>query len=492
MELTKLLNSVRVVSVVGETLRREIGTITSNSRDVKQGTIFVAVKGYQTDGHKYIQQAISAGADAIVLEDETNFPNQMSIRQNVVKIVVKNSRKALAELSNAYYKEPSSKLLVIAVTGTNGKTTTTYFIKSILEAAGHKTGLIGTITNLIGDTVVEATHTTPESNHLYALLARMVNEGCSAVVLEASSHALYLNRLHKLSLNGAVFTNLTSDHLDFHNTTEEYASAKKILFDNLESGSFALVNADDAFSSTMLKDCKAESYSYGITGGAPFQMSDIKVSLQGTSFLLHHKGKEYSLRTSLIGEFNAYNAAAAFSITTLLGVDPEIAMNAIANTPAVPGRFEVIGEGSKKVIVDYSHTADSLEKAIRNLRHIISPTTKLYTVFGCGGNRDTTKRPIMGSIATELSNFAIVTNDNPRNEDPQKIVDDILKGITKENFAVQLDREKAIAQAIEESPEDSVILIAGKGHENYQIIQGVTHHFSDKEMAEKYLKVMVQ
>lgn len=491
MELTKLLNSVRVVSVVGETLRREIGTITSDSREVKRGAIFVAVKGYQTDGHNFIQQAISAGADAVVLEDETNLPNQMSIRQNVVKIVVKNSRKALAELSNAYYKEPSSKLLVIVVTGTNGKTTTTYFIKSILEAAGHKTGLIGTITNLIGDVEIKATHTTPESNHLYELLARMVNEGCSAVVMEASSHALYLNRLHKLSINGAVFTNLTSDHLDFHKTTEEYAAAKKILFDSLESGSFALVNSDDEFSHTILKDCKAEPYSYGLTGGSPFQMGEIKVSLQGTSFSVHHKGKEYSIKTTLIGEFNAYNAAAAFSITTLLGVEPETAITAIANTPLVPGRFEVIGEGSKKVVVDYSHTADSLEKAITNLRHIISPTTKLYTVFGCGGNRDTSKRPIMGSIATELSDFAIITNDNPRNEDPQIIVNDILSGIKKQNFTMQLDREKAIADAIENSPEDAVILIAGKGHENYQIINGVTSHFSDLEVAKKYLKVLV-
>ena len=487
MELTELLNSIKVIQVTGEVQRKDISGIFYDSRKVSKNSVFTAIKGFNLDGHKFILDAINKGAIAIILEENDSVPDEIFTHLKIAKILVKNSRIALAEISNSFYKEPTKKIKLIGITGTNGKTTTSYFIKNILETAGNKVGLIGTITNLIGNLELKSSLTTPESNDLNELFWDMINEGCNYAVMEVSSHSLVLERVHSLNFNAAVFSNITSDHLDFHNSFEKYLEAKKILFDNLPSASVGVYNSDDKNSVVLIKDSKASLYSYGTVSGSDFILGNITYDLNGTSFSISHKGQIYELNTLLVGEFNAYNACAAFSIASLLGIDINSIIQGIKSTKQVPGRFEVISKGAKKIIIDYSHTADSLEKALRTAKAITKNKHSIYTVFGCGGNRDKTKRPIMGMIATDLSKKAFITSDNPRSEDPFSIIADIEKGINKNNYEIIENRDEAIKAAIQYSEDDAVILIAGKGHESYQEINGVKHHFSDKETAEKYL-----
>ncbi|MCK9210795.1 MAG: UDP-N-acetylmuramoyl-L-alanyl-D-glutamate--2,6-diaminopimelate ligase [Ignavibacteriaceae bacterium] len=487
MELTQLLNSVHAIQVTGDVQRKDVSGIYYDSRRVKTNSIFVAIKGFNSDGHKFISEAINNGAIAIVIEDNNSIPENYFHLKKIARILVASSRIALAELSNAFYKEAASHLFSYAVTGTNGKTTTTYLLKNILEKSGKKTGLIGTIANIIGDKIVESQMTTPESSDLHELFFLMVSEQCSSVVMEISSHSLTLERVYGIPFNVAIFSNITSDHLDFHNTFENYLNAKKKLFVDLPENSFAVVNCDDDHYLDLVKDCKAKIITYGKTENADFRISNISFNLSGTHFSLLNYGKEYKVETPLIGEFNAYNAASAFAAAFVGGISIDQILNGIKTVPLVSGRFEIVSGKTKKAVIDYSHTADSLEKAIINLRKVMSVEIKLITVFGCGGNRDATKRPQMGRIATELSDSVIITNDNPRNENAETIIADIEKGITKNNYEIILDREEAIKKAITESDDSSVVLVAGKGHENYQIIQDVKHHFSDKEIAEKYL-----
>jgi UDP-N-acetylmuramoyl-L-alanyl-D-glutamate--2,6-diaminopimelate ligase len=487
MELTELINSVNAIQVAGEIDRKDVSSICYDSRKVEQNSIFVAIKGANTDGHRFILDAINNGAIAVILEDNDMVPDDVFIHEKKAKILVANSRKALAEISCALYKKPSEKINLIGVTGTNGKTTTTYFIKSILETAGEKTGLIGTITNYIGDKEIKSSLTTPESNDLNELLYRMYKGGCNYAVMEVSSHSLVMNRVYGLNFSSAVFTNITSDHLDFHITFENYLSAKRILFDSLSSSSFAIYNSDDSQSKKLVENSKASLISYGTSSNSDFVLKNINYDLNGTTFTVEHKGDLFPVSTSLIGKFNAYNACAAFAVGFTSGIKEEKIIKGIKNTKQVPGRFEVISKGNKKVIIDYSHTADSLEKALHAIKDIVKDSMPVYTVFGCGGNRDKTKRPVMGRIATELSNYVFVTSDNPRFEDPFRIINDIKTGITKDNYTVIENREEAISYAIKNSEENAVILVAGKGHENYQEIKGIRNHFSDREVVEKYL-----
>ncbi|MDO8550618.1 MAG: UDP-N-acetylmuramoyl-L-alanyl-D-glutamate--2,6-diaminopimelate ligase [Ignavibacteria bacterium] len=487
MQLTELLNSIHAIQVAGDIQRKDVSSICYDSRKVKKNSVFVAIKGFNYDGHRFIPDAINKGAIAVILKDVNSVPDGIFTHENVAKIVVKESRKALAEASGKLFNDPSRKIKLIGITGTNGKTTTTYFIKSILETAGEKTGLIGTITNYIGDREIKSSLTTPESNDLNELLYEMYNEGCNYAVMEVSSHSLVLNRVYGINFSSAVFTNITSDHLDFHNTFENYFSAKKILFDSLSSSSFAIYNSDDANSKEIIIDTKANLISYGTSSNSDFKLKEIKYDLSGTTFTVEYKSNSYPVSTSLIGKFNAYNACAAFAVGFVHGVKDEVILKGIKNTKQVPGRFEVIGKGNKKVVIDYSHTADSLEKALGAVKDIVKGSVPIYTVFGCGGNRDKTKRPIMGRIATELSDYVVVTSDNPRFEDPFNIIKDIEAGIKKKNYKVIENREEAIAYAIKNSQENAVILVAGKGHENYQEINGVRNHFSDREVAEKFL-----
>lgn len=487
MELTDLLNNTKVIQVVGEISRERITGIHYDSRKVTKNSIFVATRGFKTDGHKFIFDAINKGAVAIVLEDDKSFSDDAITRQNAAKILVKDSRQALAELSNVFFGEPSKKIKLIGVTGTNGKTTTTYFIKSIFETAGYKTGLVGTITNIIGDKEITSSLTTPESNDLNMLFNEMYSQGCKYAVMEVSSHSLVLKRVHKLFFSEGVFMNLTQDHLDFHSNFENYFSAKKILFDSLDSSASAIYNIDDPSGNRIIADSKAKIFSYGSSEDSDFKLMNVRFDLNGTNFTVRYKDQEFKVTTTLIGDFNAYNACAAFSSAMLLGIDSEAVLQGIKNTKPVPGRFEVIGPGNKKVIVDYSHTPDSLEKVLLAIRKIVKNDKPVYAVFGCGGNRDRTKRPMMGKIASEIADKVIITSDNPRFEEPMTIIEEIKSGISKKNFKVIENREEAIKGVIHSSEDDAVILVAGKGHETYQEIKGVRNHFSDKEIAEKYL-----
>lgn len=487
MELTQLLNSVHALQVTGEVQRRDAADIVYDSRKVQKNSVFVAIKGYKTDGHKFLQDAINKGAVAVVVENENSIPDEFVAHAQIAKIVVKDCRKALAELSRGFYKNPTNKIKLIGITGTNGKTTSTFILKNILQTAGYKTGLVGTIANYVGDQKIDSKLTTPESNDLNRMFYDMISAGCSHAIMEVSSHSLILNRVYGLDFSAAIFSNITSDHLDFHNTFDEYLKAKKILFDGLSSNSFAIINSDDVSANEIVKDSKAKVITYGISDNSDYQIKNIKYDLNGTDFTISNNKIEYSINTSLIGTFNAYNAASAFATAHSLGVNANKIIEGIKSSPQVPGRFEVIGKGKKKVIVDYSHTADSLEKALQAIREIVKDKNQIVTVFGCGGDRDKTKRPIMGKVASDMSDKVFVSSDNPRTENPYDIIKDIIKGISKNNYEIEENREEAIAKAIQISNDDAVILIAGKGHENYQEINGIRNHFSDQEIALKYL-----
>lgn len=487
MELTQLLNSVHALQVTGEVQRRDAADIVYDSRKVQKNSVFIAIKGYKTDGHKFLQDAINKGAVAVVVENENSIPDEFVAHAQIAKIVVKDCRKALAELSRGFYKNPTNKIKLIGITGTNGKTTSTFILKNILQTAGYKTGLVGTIANYVGDQKIDSKLTTPESNDLNRMFYDMISAGCSHAIMEVSSHSLILNRVYGLDFSAAIFSNITSDHLDFHNTFDEYLKAKKILFDGLSSNSFAIINSDDVSANEIVKDSKAKVITYGISDNSDYQIKNIKYDLNGTDFTISNNKIEYSINTSLIGTFNAYNAASAFATAHSLGVNANKIIEGIKSSPQVPGRFEVIGKGKKKVIVDYSHTADSLEKALQAIREIVKDKNQIVTVFGCGGDRDKTKRPIMGKVASDMSDKVFVSSDNPRTENPYDIIKDIIKGISKNNYEIEENREEAIAKAIQSSNDDAVILIAGKGHENYQEINGIRNHFSDQEIALKYL-----
>ena len=487
MELTQLLNSLHVIQVTGEVQRKDVADIVYDSRKVQKNSVFVAIKGYKTDGHKFLQDAINKGAVAVVVEDDDSIPDELITHSKIAKLLVNNSRIALAELSKGFYKDPTSKLKLVGITGTNGKTTSTFILKNILQSVGYKTGLVGTIANYVGDVKVDSKLTTPESNDLNKFFYDMIEAGCSHAIMEVSSHSLVLNRVYGLDFSAAIFSNITSDHLDFHQTFDEYLNAKKILFDGLGSNSFAIINSDDSNSNKMIKDCKAKIVTYGIADNSDYQIKNINYDLNGTDFTITNQNVDYKIHTTLIGTFNAYNAASAFATAHSLGIDANKIVESIKSSPQVPGRFEVLGNRNKKVIVDYSHTADSLEKALQAIREIVKDKNQVVAVFGCGGDRDKTKRPIMGKIASELSDKVFVTSDNPRTENPYDIIKDILKGISKNNYEIEENREEAIKNAIQRSDDNAVILIAGKGHENYQEINGVRNHFSDQEIALKYL-----
>jgi len=488
MRLSEFLNNLKAIQVAGNAESKDIDSIIIDSREVKPGSLFVAIKGEKTDGHNYIQECINKGASAIILDNDSALPEQIFSLSGCVKILVEDSRKALPLAANIFFRNPSSELKLTGITGTKGKTTTAFYVKNIFETAGMKSGLIGTIANFIGNSEVKTMLTTPQSHTINELLRRMVNEGCAACAMEVSSHALALNRTDYLSFASAIFTNITSDHMDYHKTFEHYFNSKKILFTKLCPGANAIYNADDPNAVKLVADTKANKFSYGTEEGADFRISNIEYSLDGTTWEIYYNSRNFCLSTSLIGRFNAYNATAAFVNAVVLGINPETAAEGIKNSPQVPGRFEVISHNDKKVIIDYSHTADSLNQALNAVHHIVKGERPVITVFGCGGDRDKTKRPVMGDIAVTNSTFAYVTSDNPRTENPDAIIDDVVKGIRSKNYKRIANREEAIRAAIVESAPNAIILVAGKGHENYQEINGVRSHFSDREMAEKYLK----
>jgi UDP-N-acetylmuramoyl-L-alanyl-D-glutamate--2,6-diaminopimelate ligase len=489
MELTKLINSVHAIQVSGEVERKDINGIFYDSRKVKSGSLFVALSGYRTDGHRFVMDAMNNGASAVILDNDSVVPDDFFIHRNVTKILVKDARIALAEVSKAFHKNAADSLKLVGITGTKGKTTTAWLVKHIFESAGMKSGLLGTIANYIGQRKLSASLTTPESCELHELFAEMIHEGCSHAVMEVSSHALALHRVHGLHFAEAIYTNLSLDHLDFHETFENYLDAKKILFTSLSGDAVAIINIDDERSDAIIAASNVKKLTYGQSRQADLRIADITLGLDKTIFVLHFAGKEYRVESKMFGVFNTYNIAAAFAAAYCNGIAPEEIIKAIATAPQVPGRFEVISSGKKQVIIDYAHTPDSLQKTLENIRIIVKHDRPVVTVFGCGGNRDTTKRPIMGAIATELSDSVFVTSDNPRREDPDAIIEDIVKGITKENFVVVADREEAIRKAIKNTPDDAVILVAGKGHEDYQIIGDTKYPFSDATIAHNVMGI---
>ncbi len=484
--LDKILNNLTVTQVTGDVIGKEIKKISVDSRNVDNKTLFIAIKGFNFDAHTVLDEVINKGVIAVVIEDDA-LPEEVYKHSNVVKILVKNSRLALAKISNIFYGKPSEKLNLIGITGTKGKSSSAFFLRNILNEDNRTSGLIGTIKNIIGEREIPTKLTTPESYTINELLSEMVKEEVRDCVMEVSSHALSLYRVADLDFNIASFTNLASDHLDFYKTRENYFQAKKILFDSLSESSFALINADDEFSERIITDCKAKVVRFGFSEKADFRISNLDYDFSGTRFSIHYSGKEYLLETKLIGTFNAYNATLAFAAAILSGVNENAAIQGIKTMPQVPGRFEVIKHNNKTVIIDYAHTTGSLAEALKALRKIAGEKRKVFTIFGAGGDRDKTKRPEMGKVAEELSDKIFVTSDNPRTENPETIIADIISGLKKKDVYINPNREEAIKSALKEADENTVVLIAGKGHENYQEVNGVRSHFSDKEIAEKYL-----
>jgi UDP-N-acetylmuramoyl-L-alanyl-D-glutamate--2,6-diaminopimelate ligase len=454
-----------------------------DSRKVKENYIFFALKGLKDDGSKYIKSAIDAGAKAIVTDMDLDVNE---IPTNVLS--VKDARKTMALFANVYNELPSEKLKLIGVTGTNGKTTTTYLIKTFLENSGYKTGLLGTIDYQIGDVKVESKLTTPESVEICSMLGEMVKQGYQYCVMEVSSIALVMKRVYSLNFNTAIFTNLTSEHLDFHHNMENYFEAKKILFDDLSDNSFAITNLDDIYGEKILADTKAKKITYAVNANADYKAENSNFDLKGLSFDI--KGKDIKIDSNITGKFNIYNMLASIACVRNYNISYDSINDSLKNFEGVNGRFNKIElPNGAYAVVDYSHTSDSLKNAIESAREIVNNENKngrVITIFGCGGNKDVTKRPVMGKFATELSDYSIMTSDNPRFEKPLDIIREIRKGAVNKNYEIDENRETAIEKGIRMSKAGDIILICGKGHETYQEINGVRTHFDDKEMVQKY------
>lgn len=487
MKLPQLLNDVKTLQVTGNAEEVEINKLIINSQEAELNSIFFAIKGYKTDGHKFILDAINKGASAIVLDNNDAVPPEIFDKSNVVKIVVENSRKALSKFANVLYDKPSQNLNVYGITGTKGKSTTAFYLKSIIEAGGDICGLIGTISNYIGTEEWKSRLTTPEANEINQMFDAMLKKGIKNSVMEVSSHSLYLHRVDDIDFDSVIFTNIASDHLDFHKTFENYFAAKKMLFDNLNLEAKAIYNIDDPNGQKIVNDVKTKKYSFGVDETADFRVEGIEYDFEGTRFTITHNKQSFQVNTKLIGLFNAYNSTAALAAAMTKGIPLEQTLEGIKNTPQVPGRFELIEHDDKKIIVDYAHNASSLDQVLKSIKHINQEKRPVHTVFGCGGDRDKTKRPVMGKIADELSTVIYVTSDNPRTENPSSIIDDIVTGIKRSDYRRIDDREEAIKTAIQNSEDNAIVLIAGKGHETYQEINGVRSFFSDRETIKKYL-----
>lgn len=488
--LKDLLKRVDVLQVQGNQFLDVTG-LAYDSRQVQPGNIFICIKGFQSDGHNYICDAYRRGAIGIVVEQPVDVIEGLTVIQ------VPDSRVALAQLAVQFYNYPSEKLGLIGITGTNGKTTTAHLIESILKEAGQKTGMIGTIANRIGDQNFEVEHTTPESLDLQKLLNQMVEKNVDWTVMEVSSHALSLQRVAETYYDLAVFTNLTQDHLDFHGDLDSYLQAKLKLFSTLNNGpkaklAKAVINLDDPFGQAFVQAAgDREIFSYGIRQPARVKAEQVELCNKGISFRLVCEQWTEKVNLSTPGLFSVYNALAAASAGLALGISKEKIVRGIEKVQGVPGRFEPVNCGQRfTVIVDYAHTPDGLENVLQTAKQFAKG--KIIVVFGCGGDRDKTKRPRMGEIAVRLADQCIITSDNPRSEDPLKIIEDILSGIkhlegVSGSYQVIPDRREAIFFAVSKAQENDVVIIAGKGHENYQILQDRTIHFDDRETVREAL-----
>ncbi|MEI8271675.1 MAG: UDP-N-acetylmuramoyl-L-alanyl-D-glutamate--2,6-diaminopimelate ligase [Paludibacter sp.] len=479
MILDDILQNVSLQKVIGET-EISIKSIQFDSRKVESDSVFVATRGTASDGHQFIPMAIEKGAKAIVCEE---IPTEINAEISYIK--VDNSADALGKMASVWYDFPSSKMTLVGVTGTNGKTTIATLLYQLFRELGHKSGLLSTVCNYINDTAIEATHTTPDALALNELLAQMVDAGCEYAFMEVSSHSVDQRRIAGLEFDGGIFTNITRDHIDYHLTFENYLKAKKQFFDELPTGTFALTNADDKNGLVMLQNTKAKKYSYSLRGMADFKTRILEHSFEG--MLLDMNDKEVNV--SFIGKFNASNLSAVFGAAVLLGQDELEVLRIISSLHSVSGRFETLHAPSGyTAIVDYAHTPDALTNVIGTINQILQGNGRLITVVGCGGNRDKGKRPMMAREAVNGSWKAILTSDNPRFEEPQDILNEMLAGldpVDKTKSLTIVDRREAIKTACALAQAGDVVLVAGKGHEDYQIIQGVKHHFDDKEEVRK-------
>ena len=454
----------------------EISGIQSDSRKVESGCLFVAVRGTAVDGHKFVASAIEKGAVTIVCEE---IPE--GLEGKCTFVLVKDSAVALGKLIAQWYDNPSDKLILVGVTGTNGKTTIATLLYNMFRKMGHKVGLISTVCNYIDAEAVPTEHTTPDPLTLHALMARMVAAGCEYAFMEVSSHAIDQKRISGLSFNGGIFTNLTRDHLDYHKTVENYLKAKKKFFDDLPTSAFALTNLDDKSGMVMLQNTKAKKLTYSLRTLADFKGKILESHFDGTELLINNR----EVSVQFVGRFNAYNLLAVYGAAVALGKEPEEILITLSTLHSVAGRFETIRSPKGfTVIVDYAHTPDALTNVLNGIHEVLDGNGKVITVVGCGGNRDKGKRPMMAKEAVRLSDQVILTSDNPRFEEPDSIIEDMVAGLSTADMDKTLcitDRKQAIKTAITLAQKGDVVLVAGKGHEDYQEVKGIKHHFDDRE-----------
>lgn len=479
--LKDILYGVSLQSITGNRDEGVTG-VAFDSRKVEKGFLFVAVKGLTVDGHDFIESALEKGAKVVVCESAPK-----NIDDTITVVQTDNSAKALGIIASNFYGRPSEKLKLVGITGTNGKTTCATLLYELFQNLGYTVGLLSTVENKIDHKILDASFTTPDAVQLNQLLAEMVDSGCTHCFMEVSSHALVQHRVAGIQFAGGVFTNITHDHLDYHKTFDEYIAAKKLLFDGLSSESFALVNVDDKRGSVMTQNTKAEKFRMGIRSMADFKVRIIHNTLQGLE--LNFDGVDVWFK--LIGEFNAYNLLTAYSVAILLDEEKEDVLSGLSTTSGASGRFEKVeNTANVMAIVDYAHTPDALENVLSTIDNLRTKNEVLVTVVGCGGDRDKTKRPKMAEIAARFSEKIILTSDNPRTEDPKQILEDMKAGIPKSkerNVMVIEDRKEAIRTACNLVSDQDIILVAGKGHETYQEINGTRHHFDDREILSEIL-----
>ena len=481
MTVRKLLEGIEVLDYQGD-MKVSFENLHFDSRMVKKGDVFVAVKGTQVDGHKFIEKAVQQGAVAIVVED---LPEKI---ENTTIIQVENSSNALSLMAANLYDHPSKKLKLVGITGTNGKTTTATLLLDLFKNLGFKVGLISTIENKINDEIIPSTHTTPDAISINSFIAKMVNAGCDYCFMEVSSHAVHQQRVAGLHFEGGVFTNMSHDHLDYHKTFDEYISAKKAFFDGLPKGSFALTNVDDKRGTVMVQNTDAKIKTYALRRSADYKARILDNNLYGLHLMLD--GMEFHSR--LIGEFNVYNLLSVYGVADLLGIPKEEILQHLSILKSAEGRFDYVMNPEKGLtgIVDYAHTPDALQKVLETINQLKPKNAKVITVVGAGGDRDKTKRPKMAKIGALLSETLILTSDNPRSEKPEAILEDMEKGLSEKELNHTLiisDRKQAIKTAVRMAQKGDIILVAGKGHEKYQEIKGEKHPFDDKEILKNAL-----
>ena len=490
MLLSELLKAIKPIEVIGPT-DKEISGIQFDSRKVGQGDLFVAQVGTAVDGHTFIDGCVAKGAGAVVLSDRKYLPEEVESQKSKVEspcyILVENTDKALGLLASKWFGEPSKALTLVGVTGTNGKTTIATLLYKLVRAMGHKAGLLSTVVNYIEDEAVPATHTTPDAIELNGLLRRMVDAGCEYAFMEVSSHAIAQERIAGLDFDGALFTNLTRDHIDYHKTFDNYRDTKKRLFDGLKKSAFAVTNKDDKNGLVMTQNCKAAVHTYSTRSLADYKAQILEEGFEG--MMLNINGKEVFV--PLVGRFNVSNLLCIYGAALCLGFEEMEVLRVLSTLKPVNGRFETIRSPKGwTAIVDYAHTPDAVDNVIQTIREIKKDGAKLITVVGCGGNRDKGKRPMMAQIAKKGSEQLILTSDNPRDEEPADILNDMKAGLTEEELRSTLvieDRAAAIQTACTLAQRGDVILVAGKGHEDYQIIKGVKHHFDDHEIVRRFI-----